>query len=91
MTHLDSLFKSRDITLPTMVHLVKAIVFSVVMKRYECSTIMKAECQRTDALELQCWSLESPVDSKEIKPVNPKENQRIFFGRTDAEVEAPIF
>ena len=55
MTNLDSILKSRDITLPTKVHLVKAIVFPVVM--YECETwpIKKAECQRIDAFELWCW------------------------------------
>ena len=53
MTNLDSIFKSRDITLPTKVCLVKAIVFPVVM--YGCETIKKAECQRIDAFELWCW------------------------------------
>ena len=55
MTNLDSIFKSRDITLPTKVHLVKAMVFPVVM--YECVswTVKKAECQRVDAFELWCW------------------------------------
>ena len=55
MTNLESIFKSRDITLPTMVHLVKAMVFPVVMYGCESWTIKKAECQRTDALELWCW------------------------------------
>ena len=55
MTHLDSILKSRDITLPTKVHIVKAIVFPVVMYGYESWTIKKAECQRTDAFELWCW------------------------------------
>ena len=55
MTNLDSIFKSRDITLPTKVHLVKAMVFSVVMYRCESWTIKKAECQRIDAFELWCW------------------------------------
>ena len=76
MTNLDSVFKSRNITLPTKVHLVKAMVFLVV--RYGCEnwTIKKAECQRTDAFEL--WlekTLESPLDCKEIQPVHPKGNQ----------------
>ena len=53
MTNLDSTFKSRDITLPTKVHLVKAIVFPVVM--YGCESVMKAECRRIDAFELWCW------------------------------------
>ena len=55
MTNLDSTLKSRDISLPTKVHLVKAIVFSVVMYGYESWTIKKAECQRIDAFELWCW------------------------------------
>ena len=55
MTNLDSIFKSRDITLPTKVHLVKAIVFPVVMNRCESWTTKKAECQRIDAFELRCW------------------------------------
>ena len=55
MTNLDSIFKSRDITLPTKVHLVKAMVFSVVMYGYESWTVKKAERQRIDAFELLCW------------------------------------
>ena len=55
MTNLKSIFKSRDITLPTKVHLVKAMVFSVVMYGCETWTIKKAECQRIDAFELWCW------------------------------------
>ena len=55
MTNLDSIFKSRDITLPTKVHLVKAMVFPVVMYRYESWTVKKAECRRIDAFELWCW------------------------------------
>ena len=55
MTNLDSILKSRDITLPTKVHLVKAIVFPVVMYGCESWTVKKAECQRIDAFELQCW------------------------------------
>ena len=55
MTNLDSIFKSRDITLPTKVHLVKAMVFPVVMYGYESWTIKRAECQRIDAFELWCW------------------------------------
>ena len=56
MTNLDSILKSRDITLPTKVHLLKAMVFPVVMCGYESWTIKKAECQRIDAFELWCWS-----------------------------------
>ena len=55
MTHLDSIFKSRDITLPTKVHLVKSMVFPVVIYGCENWTIKKAECRRTDAFELWCW------------------------------------
>ena len=76
MTNLDSILKSRDITLPTKVCLVKAMVFPVVMYRYESWTIKKAERQRIDALELWCWRrLLSPLGCKEIQPVNPKGNQ----------------
>ena len=76
MTNLDSILKSRDITLPTKVRLVKAMVFPVVI--YECEnwTIKKAECRRIDAFELWCWRrLESPLDCKEIQPVHPKGDQ----------------
>ena len=77
MTNLDSILKSRDITLLTKVHLVKALVFPVVMYGCESCTIKKAECQRTDAFELW-WlekTLESPLDCKEIQPVHPKGDQ----------------
>ena len=70
MTNLDSIFKSRDITLPTKVRLVKAIVFPVVMYRCESWTVKKAECQRIDALELWCWKrFLSPLNFREIQPV----------------------
>ena len=77
MASLDSILKSRDITLSTKVHLVKAIIFPVVMYGCESWTIKKAECQRIDAFELWCWRrlLESPLDCKEIQPVNPKGSQ----------------
>ena len=76
MTNLDSTLKSRDITLPTKVRLVKAMVFPVVMYGYESWTIKKAEHQRIDAFELWCWSrLLNLLDCKEIQPVNPKGNQ----------------
>ena len=92
MTNLDSIFKSRDITLSTKVHLVKAMIFPVL--KYECEswTIKKAECWRIDAFELWCWKrLLSPLDFKEIQPVHPKGNQSwIFIGRTDTEAETPI-
>ena len=77
MTNLDSIIKSRDITLQTKVRLVKAMVFPVVMCGCESSTIKKAECQGIDAFEL--WllekTLESPLDYKKIKLLNPKGNQ----------------
>ena len=75
MTNLDNVLKSRDITLPTKVHIVKAMVFPVVRYGCESWTIKKAECQRIDAFKL-CWRrLESPLYWKEIKPVNAKGNQ----------------
>ena len=55
MTNLESILKSRDITLPTKVHLVKAMVFPIVMYGHESGTVKKAECRRTDAFELWCW------------------------------------
>ena len=74
MTNLDSILKSRDVTLPTNVHLVKAIVFPVVMYGCESWTVKKAEHQRTDAFDVVLEkTLESPLDSKEIQPVHPKE------------------
>ena len=75
MTNLDSIIKSRDITLLTKVHITKTMVFPVVMFGCESWIINKAEYQRIDAFELQKKTLESPLDSKEIKPVNPKGNQ----------------
>ena len=90
-TSLESILKSRDITLLTKVCLVKTMVFPVVMYGCENCTIKKADhLQRIDAFELWCWrkTLESPLDSK-IKPVNPKGHQPwIFIGRTDAKAEA---
>ena len=92
-TNLDSVLKSRDITLPTKVRLVKPMVFPVVMYGCESWTIKKGWVLKNWCL----WSvvlektLESPLDYKEIKPVNPKGNRPwIFTGRTDAEAEAPI-
>ena len=76
MTNVHSILKSRDITLPTKVHLVKAMVFPVVMYGCESWTIKKAEGQRNDVFELWCWrTLESPLDCKEIQPVHPKVSQ----------------
>ena len=91
MTNLDSILKSRGITLPTKILRVKAAVFPVVMYRCESWTTKKVERQRTDVFKLWCWRLLSLLDSQEIKPVDPKGNQPwIFMGRTDAEAEAPI-
>ena len=92
MTNLDSIFKSRDIPLPKKVHLVKGMVFPVVMYGCESWTVKKAECRRIDAFELWCWRrLLSPLDCKEIQPVHSKGDQPwVFFGRTDAKAETPI-
>ena len=92
MTNLDSILKSRDIILPTKVHLVKAMGFPVVMYGCESWNIKKAERWSIDALELVLEkTLESPLDYKEIQPVHPKGNQPwIFIGQTDAEAETPI-
>ena len=92
MTNLDSILKSRDITLPTKVHLVKAMVFPVVIYGCESWTIKKAEHRKIDAFELWCWRrLLSPLDCKEIQPVHPKGAQSwVFIGRTDAEAETPV-
>ena len=90
MTNLDSIFKSRDITLPTKFHLVKAMVFPVVMYGCESWSIKKVERWRwfwTVVLK----TLESPLDCKEIQPLHPKGDQSwLFMGRTDAEAETPI-
>ena len=91
MTNLDSLLKSRDITLPTKFRLVKAMVFPVVMYGCESWIIKKAQHWRIDAFEVLEKTPESPLDCKEIQPVHPKGNQSwIFIGRTDTEAEAPI-
>ena len=90
MTNLDSIFKSTDITLPTKVCLVKAMVFPVVMCGCESWTVKKAERRRIDSFELWCWRklFESPLDCKEIQPVHSKGDQ--FIGRTDVEAETPV-
>ena len=93
MTNLDSILKSRDITLSTKVYLVKAMVFPVVMYGCESWTIKKADHLRIDAFELWCWRrlLKSPLDCKEIQPVHSKGDQSwVFIGRTDVEAETPI-
>ena len=90
---LDSILKSRDITLPTKVHLVKAMVFPVVMYGCESCTIKKAEHRRIDTFQLWRWRrlLMSPLDCKEIQQVHPKGDQSgVFIGRTDVEAETPI-
>ena len=74
MTNLDSVLKSKDIILLTKIHIVKAMVFPVVMCSGDSWTIMKSECQRTAAFELQCWRRLLKV-SKELKPVNLKGDQ----------------
>ena len=91
VTNLDSVLKNRGITLLTKLHVVKCMVFPVVMYGCECWTIKKAECQRTDfwAVVLE-KTLESPLDYK-IKPVNSRRNQSwLFIRRTDGETEALI-
>ena len=93
VTNLDSILKSRDITLPTKVHLVKDMVFLVVMYGCQSWTIKTAECGRSNAFELWCWQrlLQVPLDYKEIQPVHPKGNQSwVFIGRIDVEAETPI-
>ena len=92
MTNLDSILKSRDITLLTKVCLVKAIVFPVVMYGCESWTVKKDE--HRGLMLLNCVlekTLESPLNCKEIQPVHSKGDQSwVFFGRTDAKAETPI-
>ena len=93
MTDLESIVKSKDITVPTTVHLVKAMDFPVVMYGHKSWTIKKTEHQRIDAVETVVLekTLESPLNCKEIQPIYPKGNQsRIFIGRTDVEAKIPI-
>ena len=92
MTNLDSILKSRDVTLPTKVRRVKAMVFLVVMYGCESWTVKKAEHRRVDAFELWCLRrLLSPLDCKEIQPVHSEGDQPwVFFGRNDAKAEAPV-
>ena len=92
MTNLDSILKSRYITLPTKVCLVKAMVFPVVMYGYESGSIRTAECRRIDAFELWYWRrLLRVLDCKEIQSVHPKGDQSwVFIERTDVEAEIPI-
>ena len=92
MTNLDNILKSRDITLPTKVSLVKGMVFPMVMYGYQSWSVKKGQCRRIDAFEVWCWRrLWRVLDCQDIQPVHPKRNHsRIFTGRTDAEAEAPI-
>ena len=93
MTNLDSILKSRDITLSTKVCLVKAMVFPGVMYGCESWTIKKAESRRIDAFELWCWRrlLRVPWTAKRSNQSILKEISPIFIGRTDVEAETPIF
>ena len=86
MTNLDSILKSRDITLLTKVRLVKVMVFPVVMYGCENWTVKKAECRRIDAFELWCWRRLLRV------PWTPRRSNEswVFIGRTDAKAETPI-
>ena len=94
MTKLHSIFKSRDITLPTKVRLVKAMVFPVVMYGFESWTVKKAKCRRIDAFELWCWRRllrVSWIARRSILLVHSKRDQSwVFIGRTDVEAETPI-
>ena len=94
MTNLDSILKSRDITLPIKVHLVKAMVFSAVIYGCESWTIKKAECQKIDTFELWCWRrlLRVSWTARRSKQSILKEIDQswVFIGRNDAEAETPI-
>ena len=92
MTNLDSIFKSRDITLPIKVRLVKPMVFLVIMYGCESWTVKKAECRRIDAFELWCWrKFESSLDCKKIQSVHSKGDQPwVFLGRNDAKTVTPV-
>ena len=94
MTNLDSILKNRDITLPTNIRLVKAMVFPVVMYGCESWTVKKAERRKIDAFELWCWRrlLRVPWTARRSnQPVHPKGDRPwVFVGRADAEAETPI-
>ena len=92
MTNLDSIFKSRDITLPTNVHLVKSMLFPVVMYGCESWAIKKAEHQRIDAFELWCWRrlLRVPWTARRSNQSILKDQPWDFFGRSGAQAEAPV-
>ena len=92
MTNLDSILKSRDITLPTKVHLVKAMVFPVVMYGCESWTLKKVERRKIDAFELWCWKrlLRVPWTARRSNQSILKNKFWVFIGRTDAEAETPM-
>ena len=90
MTNLDSILKSRDITLPTKVHLVEAMVFPVVMYGCESWTVKKAEHGRINAFELWCWRRLLRVTWTARRSNQSILKDRVFIGRTDAEAETPI-
>ena len=94
MTNLDCILKSRDVTLPTKVRLVKATVFPIVTYGCESWTMKKAECRKIDAFEMWCWRrlLRVPWTARRsnqsiLKEISPG----VFIGRTDAEAETPVF
>ena len=91
MTNINSILKSRDITLPTKIHLVKAMAFAVVIYGCESWTIKKAELWRTDTFELWCWRrlLRVPWTARRSNQSILKEISWIFIGRTNAEAETP--
>ena len=93
MTNLDSILKSRDITLPTKVHLVKVLGFPVVLYGCESWTIKKAEHRRTDAFELWCWRrlMRVPWTARRSnQSILTKDQSWVFIGGTDVEAETPI-
>ena len=91
MINLDSILKSRVITLPREVCLVKAMVFPVIMYGCESWTVKKAERRRIDVFELWCWKrLESPLDCKKIQTVHSEGQFWDFFGRNDVKAETPV-
>ena len=93
MTNLDNILKSRDITLPTKVRLVKAMVFPVVMYGCKSWSVKKAECQRIDAFELRCWTrlLRVPWTARRSNQLILKGDQSwVFIGRAHVEAETPV-
>ena len=92
MTNLESILKSRDVTVPTKVHLVKAMVFPVVMYGCDCWTIKKAERRGIDAFELWCWRrlLRVPWTARSHQSILKEISPEGLIGRTDAEAETPI-